>query len=503
VFTWQGSVFEKLRKRGISNLRVLFFGSCPLPLERGVPAQGPGIRTWQLIKPVCDSGHQVAAILLRTQGVYHEPLEDVASSNPYPNLSVYNMKYERFTDISGITAIAEKFRPDAIVGAASVLPNFMAAKMAHLAPFWADCFGDPIAEIQAKAEMYGAEKCAHELFAVWKYFRKTLSTADQFSALSDAQNHALIGELALLGRLGFENAGTPLVFTIPCGVEPPEKTPAPQKPFLRGAKFPSDAFVICFSGSYNTWMDVDYLFEATEESMKRLPQLLFLSIGGGTPGYNEKLYKDFCSSVQKSPHKNRYIFCGWVPFEEVPKYYAESNLGINIDRFTYEGVLGSRNRIVQFLAHGLPVVSTPLSEISVRLSKRGLVHCFRMRSEKGCSVVTEPLPDLLCRLAKNPENLKQVGRLAKKIVSQEFNFKHTAAPLLDWLVSPERAPDNKIRMQKPDFGRGIYLNEIERLTDFDRVTADLDFLNQEKSRLDKIRQNPLFRIFKKIKNIFS
>jgi glycosyltransferase involved in cell wall biosynthesis len=477
-------------------MKVLFLGSCPLPIEEGVPIQGPGLRTWQLAKPVCDAGHTVMALLLRTEGVYPDSSHDIISSTPYQNFLMYNMSYNALTDKNQIRKMAEDFKPDAIVGAASVLPNLVASDLVDLAPFWADCFGDPITEIQAKCEVYGSDQCADELFTVWKYYKTILNRADQFSALSNAQNHAIVGQLGFLGRLGFETSGSPLIHTIPCGVEDVllfEKQP---EPILRGNKFPKDAFVVCFSGSYNTWMDLDSLFQGMEESMNRLPNLWFLSIGGGTKGYNEKLYLDFCQKVEHSPHKDRYMLCGWVPFKEVSRYYAESTVGINFDRFTYEGVLGSRNRILQFLAHGLPVVTTPLSEIAIQLAKRGLVYCFRMKNEKGCTIVTEPLPDLLEHLSENPNNLKQTGLLAQKIIATEFNYKRTVAPLLDWLVAPDRAPDNKIRMEKGETKEPIYLNEIERWNDIEHIQGELKFLREEKTRLDRIRSTPFYRLLK-------
>ncbi len=484
-------------------MRVLFFGSCPLPVEKGVPAQGPGIRTWQLVKPVCDSGHIVCALLLRTEGFYQELPGDSVPSNPYKNLSVYNMSYEAFSDEERIRKIALDFKTDAVVGAASVLPNYMAGRVADLAPMWADCFGDPITEIQAKAGIYEPDLCGRELFGVWKYYRSILARADQFSALSDAQNHALVGQLALVGRLGCETSGFPFVSTIPCGVEATPQAFHSSPPLsLRGKKFPPNAFVVCFSGSYNTWMDADYLFESLEESMKRIPHLFFLSIGGGTKGYNEKIYDNFCAKIAASPHKDRYILCGWVPFQDVPQYYAESNVGINIDRFTYEGVLGSRNRILQFLAHGLPVVTTPLSEISIQLAKRGVVNCFRMKNEKGCTFVTEPLPLLLQNLSADPEKLKQTGRLGQKIILEEYNYTRTAAPLLDWLVEPTRSPDNMIRI-KSGSSAPVYLNEIERNMDFKTRQDMIDFLSGEKAQLDALRKNPLYRLFKAFKKNLS
>ncbi|HPB30062.1 MAG TPA: glycosyltransferase [Candidatus Sumerlaeota bacterium] len=484
-------------------MKVLFIGSCPLPAESGLPAQGPGIRTWQLVKPAMNAGHICLALCLRTEGVYPKDMEDEARREIQPGLTFINMSHKAFTNPDRIRALALDFKPDAIVGCASVLPGFTASLIRDLAPFWADCFGDPVTEIQAKAEMYGREGCGEELFGVWRYYRAILAGADRFSTLSDAQNHALAGQLALLGRLGYENAGYCLIRTIPCAVEgpPPIRESAPEFT-LRGKAFPQDAFVVCFSGSYNTWMDVDLLFSGLEEAMNRVPRLVFLSTGGGTKGYNEKLYNDFLKKVEASPHRERFIMSGWVPFHEVPRYYAEANIGINVDRFTYEGVLGSRNRIIQFLAHGLPVMTTALSEISKSLAEKRMVHIFRMSGAEGETGVAETLPELLERLSAHPGALAETGRLAQKHVLAEYNYERTTRPLMEWLEAPERSPDNIFRAQvAPAPGEPVYLNPIEHAMDIEGMEGQIEYLLSEKRHLDKIRGTLAYRFLKLIKRM--
>lgn len=490
-------------------MRVLFFGSCPMPVERDLPAQGPGIRTWQLIKPVCDAGHKVRALCLRTEGLYPEKAGDTIISAPYQNLNVYNCSFGAYTNSQRMRALAQDFKPDAIVGAASVLPNYTAVLARDIAPVWADCFGDPITEIQAKAQVYGCERTAEELFGVWRIYRAVLVHADRFSALSDAQSHALVGQLALLGRLGFENAGCPLIHTIPCGVEEAPIASSGEN-LIRGKRAPADAFIVCFSGSYNTWMDADLLFEGIEAAMRRLPNLYFLSIGGGTKGYNEKLYNYFCLKVENSPFKERFLLMGWVPFEEAPRYYAESNLGINCDRFTYEGVLGSRNRIVQFLAHGLPVATTPLSEISRQLARENLVFPFAMKENTAGAENAEPLPELLARLASDTAALRQTGQAGRKFVLEQFNYERTVKPLLDWLAKPERAPDNKARAKREPVEdengvalEPVYLNEIERAMDYEFSRRQIELLTCEKKTLDRFRANPFYKSLKFFKGLFN
>lgn len=476
-------------------MKVLVFGSCPLPIETGVPAQGPGIRTWQLIKPACDADHEILAICLRTEGAYKETSKNEIRSTPFHNLTMINFTFKYFTDVRRIRKIAEEFSPDAIVGAASALPNFMASQVFDIAPFWADCFGDPLTEIQAKAEVYGRDASGDELFGVWKYYRSVLSKADRFSALSNVQNHDLVGQLALMGRLNYENAGIPLVFTIPCGVEEAPPVEKHREPILRGKDIPEKAFIVCFSGSYNTWMDLDLMFDEIDKAMEYIPTLYFLSLGGGTKGYNEKLYDDFRRKTEQSAFRDRYLLKGWAPFHEMPRWYAESDIGINVDRFTYEGVTGSRNRIVQFLAHGLPVATTPLCEISRNLAEIHLVYPFRMRDQEGNDSPVESLSELLTRLSANPERLRCIGSQGQRYVLAQYNYRKTSKPLLSWLENPSRSPDNEARIKR----NVKYLNPVEEVMDFDAREQEREYLHGEKAHLDKIRRNPLYRLLRFVK----
>ncbi len=485
--------------------RLLLIGCCPLPCESGQAATGPGIRTWQFLKPLLDAGHRVTALCLRGQGAYDGLETPVVRSEPLPGLVFYNMAVEQFADLRTMRKLARDLHPDAILGVASILPNAMAAQLSDIAPLWADVFGDAISEIQIKASRYPEQSSADELFHVWKLLNQVLKTADKFSTLSNPQHHALLGQLALMGRLNRHTADYELVYTIPCGVEvagegvkPTASTasgPAPEhEQRIRGSEVGESDFVICWSGSYNTWMDADTLFAGLTEAMQHAPQIKFLSLGGGTKGYDEAIYERFVEKVSQSPFKAHFIFKGWVPFAEVPAYYRECDLGINIDCFSYEAVLGSRNRVLQFMKYGVPVLTTRLSEITELLWREKCVLSFEVGNAHS-------LAEELLSAIKGPARLRAMARKGQAFVLEQFEFAKTLKPCLEWVEHPARSPDNialqTLRSEKHN--SHLYLNDPQRLSDFAHVQQALG----DHTQLQRLRSRLSYRIAQKLKRLFS
>jgi glycosyltransferase involved in cell wall biosynthesis len=484
---------------------LLLLGCCPLPFESGQAATGPGIRTWQFMKPLLDAGHRITALCLRTQGTYSGLQTPIVRSEPLPGLVLNNMAVEQFGNMRTLRQLARDANPHAILGVASILPNAMAAELSDIAPLWADVFGDAISEIQIKAPYYPEQKSAEELFHIWKLLNQVLKIADKFSTLSNPQRHALLGQLALMGRLNRHTADYELVHTIPCGVEvdgeiaesaATSTASSASEPVtrIRGNEVAESDFVLCWSGSYNTWMDPDTLFSGLAQAMQRDPRIKFLSLGGGTKGYDECIYDRFVKKAAKSPFKDRFIFKGWVPFSDVPANYRDCDLGINIDCFSYEAVLGSRNRVLQFLKYGVPVLTTTLSEITDLLWREGCVLSFEVGNPQSFA------QELLSAL-KNPDMLKQIARKGRAFVVREFEFTKTLKPCLEWIEHPARSPDivalQKLRSEKHD--PYVYLNDPQRLSDFTHVQQ----LLTDHSALQRLRSHPFYRLARKLKRPFS
>ena len=90
-----------------------------------------------------------------------------------------------------------------------------------------------------------------------------------------AQTVETIGELATRGRLGKASFGYPFVHPIANAVSEVEYRHS--KKVFRGSAVDEKAFVVLWAGGYNTWTDVDLLYEALTRAMDEVPELRFVS----------------------------------------------------------------------------------------------------------------------------------------------------------------------------------------------------------------------------------
>ena len=286
--------------------------------------------------------------------------------------------------------------------------------------------------------------------------REVIVRGDVFSAVSTHQKFATIGELGAVGRLTRETTGYDFVRTIPCGLDP---TPlAHERQVLRGVRVPDDAFVVLWSGSYNTWTDVDTLFEALDGAMAADDSVRFVSTGGAVEGHDEDTYPRFVARIEASPHADRFVLLGWLPKHEVADYYFEANVGINIDKYMYEGLLGSKNRVLDWMRAGLPALVGELPELAAELVRHEIGFTYPI-GDAGA------LRDAILRLAADPERVRRTGERAKTYGEQHLTFDETAAPLLDWAADPTPAPD---RGRRPEPG---FLDDLDRLQGNVRLDA--------------------------------
>jgi len=181
------------------------------------------------------------------------------------------------------------FDPQAVIGA-TVYAASVALRLRLELPFWADVFGDFMAEAQARARV-GANDGVVARF--WQAFLPVLEHADRFSCVCETQRWALTGQLGLSGRLSSLTAFEPLVSLIPCAAEA-QRSPVEAGPLVRGVRLPEEAFLVLWSGSFNTWCDVDTLFAGLELAMRRERRMYFVSTGGAVRGHDEKTYRRFC-----------------------------------------------------------------------------------------------------------------------------------------------------------------------------------------------------------------
>lgn len=439
-------------------IKALVLGNAPLPFENQKRLYGFNIRTWNTVKPLWKDGHEVILIGLRTKGAYQneETLPKIIKSRQM-GFTYYALDESLFRNNRFLQRIYDEFQPDCIIGV-NTLPASKAVALKTNKPIWADLNGFIMAEAQAKAHVYDDNTYLNDF---WQYEKIVLKRADIFSVVSLPQKFALIGELAVSGRLNKYTFGYEFVYHIPNSIDDIEYQH--KRKAIREICVDNYDFVILWSGSYNTWTDINTLFMAVETAMDKNPKIKFVSIGGPVIGHDEKTYYKFLDKVRLSKFSNRFIFNEWVPTEDIPNYYFESNVGINIDKFNYETLLGARTRIVDMLKAGLPVLTSLGTEISYLIEKEKLGFVYPLGD-------AEELARTILFLVENRELLREYGQRGKEYVFKNLTSDEVTTSLREWVKNPRPAPDRgksiTLSQHSPrnKFGRYLDYTAIEGFT---------------------------------------
>ncbi len=428
--------------------RVAMFGLGPMRWEQSTRLFALPLRTWHFAATLARDGHDVTLLSMRTAAFEGWP-PDKVTKVVREGVTIYSLSEHVLHERPDwVRARLREHAPECVVGV-NRDPAAIAANFADDVPFWADINGDPMAEAQAKAEVEGSDAYTKDFF--WR-FVPVLMRADRFSTCSSPQRAALIGQLSMIGRLTAGNAGVDLVHAIPNSIDHTEL--ALLGAIERAPRAPGEPFVVLWSGGYNTWADPDLLFETLERAMAREPSIRFVSTGGAIGGHYTQGYERFRARVAGSVHAARYHFAGWVQTAELPAYYGDAHAAILTDRFGYEGVLGARTRMLDWLAAGLPIVTTRLSEISHEVEARGAGLTARCGDAEG-------LAEHLVALAADPELAARMGAAGRAYAQRELRADRQLEALRDWARRPTRAPDGERRVDLP--AHGAAGNELRSL----------------------------------------
>ncbi|PJF34885.1 MAG: hypothetical protein CUN49_13385 [Candidatus Thermofonsia Clade 1 bacterium] len=330
-------------------------------------------------------------------------------------------------DPGALRPLISAFKPECAIGVTTPTATVAAANIGDL-PLWCDLYGSIMAEAQLKALLYADDRY---LGYFWNFERQAIERADKFSAVSERQQWSVVGELGIWGRLNQWTSGYQFVTTIPIASEDKPFTATGR--FMRGVQIPEDAFLILYSGGYNTWTDVDTLFNALECVLRTHPKAHFVSTGGVIYGHDDFTYRRFERLIAESAYRERYHLCGWIEAQSLINLYLESDVAVNTDRFAYETMLGSRTRILDWLRAGLPCVSSDLTELAQSVAAYGAGFTYPPGD-------AERLAECLLACAE-PERNAQMRQNARRLLTERYTYQATSAELLAWAAAPCRAPD--------------------------------------------------------------
>lgn len=410
--------------------RLFIVAEGPLP-GGGVLNQGAyGLRTWQFLSVLSEFKNWTVRIILIDKRInYAEcPSFDRWEANKFFSCPVELFRVEKGKGLQKfLQSEITSFSPDYCL-AVNNFASFCASQLNFDAPFWADLNGWLMAESQSAAFANAHNGFIPELL---KRETSVLQRADKFSTVSFRQKDALMGELALMKRLNMQTEGYEFAAAVPNTNE----IKLQKGDF--NLNLPEGSQAVLFSGSYNTWLNVDLLFQAFEMALERNPKLYFVSTGGQNQNEKNPVLNKFLSLIASSKHKDRYVFLGWLNYSDLLSLYSQVSAAINIDRDNVESYFGARNRINEWVANHVPVISTTKSEVTNFFKEKNALIPLE-------GVEAQELVNVLCSL--NEAQLELMAKTANELQKEFFASELIMANLVDWLKGGSAAPDRDVKI---------------------------------------------------------
>jgi glycosyltransferase involved in cell wall biosynthesis len=408
----------------------MLIGYNPPQLEKEAKIEAAHYRTWQFLEPLVADGHQICLCANSNSFSQIASLPKTWSNQ----LTYYPIPFQRRVGWVGqLQQIHDDFQPDCIVAV-----NFdcclSVTKLRTDKPIWMDIYGDYLTIIQVARYRVGSDRGIPTSI---KHVQRVLRKGDIFSGCGTPQAHALVGELAMTGRLNSQSFGYEFVRVILPGANPSNGavvTDQKRKSCLSTRGISEDSFVVLWCGGYNTWTDVDTLFAGLERAMSQNSNVHYVSVGANTYEAPDNVYTRLLNLIEKSPYRERFHMLGWRPWTEIAGYYRQSDVGLNIDALHYETIYGTRTRLIEMIAAGLPVITSLGCELSDLLGRQGAGLTFETGDEQGLS-------QQILTLAGDEELRQQMAQTALQYASQELSFATTTIPVRQWVCVPRKAPD--------------------------------------------------------------
>lgn len=396
-----------------------------LPALASGSVEARSYRTWQFVEALLENQHEVCLV------VSHKQDESNVSHSLSSRLTYHRLNMRQRGWLSRLQHIHDGFKPD---GINTIMFNscLRATRLKTTAPLWMDIYGDKLAETQI-AEYSAQSGRGHR--NVMRYMRDVLLGGDVFSTCGTPQKHALVGQLSMVSRLNQHTFGYEFVYPVLPGAKLRSRE-WKEGPTLKGGMVPQDAFIVLWCGGYNVWTDAQVLFDAVNGAMEHNPRVVYVSVGAAAGGGENNSYDRFLKLIETSKYRERYHMQGWQPASQVAAYYAQADVGISLDAFHYEVLLGTRTRISEMLSYGLPVITTLGCELSEIVEKEGLGLTFPIGDASR-------FRDQILALAADESKRQLIAKQAQEYVAHTLSIAETTRHFLNWAGKPYHAPDRK------------------------------------------------------------
>jgi len=278
-----------------------------------------------------------------------------------------------------------------------------------------------------------------------------IERADFMLCASEKQRDFWLGHLAALSRINpatyDEDASLrSLLAVAPFGIEdqPPVQVRHGIKGVVPGIS-ETDTVVLWGGGIYN-WFDPLTLIRSVHALSQRHPDLRLFFLGVKHPNPNvpemEVSLKARELAIDLGLLDTVVFFNdGWVPYQERANFLLDADIGVSTHFDHLETSFSFRTRILDYLWASLPIVSTAGDTFATIIADNGL---GRVVPPEDTVALEQALEDLLYVSGAREEAKQNVVRYA-----QDLKWSAMLTPLIEFCISPRRAPDIASGVRSP------------------------------------------------------
>jgi len=206
-----------------------------------------------------------------------------------------------------------------------------------------------------------------------------------------------------------------IVEEFPLGVNTEQFKPYPKdQELLNQLKISSEEKIIVFMGTLYKFSGIDNIIKNFEK-LERQFKIKFLIIGGG-PSFNH-----LKSLTKKRNLESKIIFTNFIPQKEISRYLSLADLCLNPFEINFitENIVPTK--ILEYLACGKPVLSTPL---------RGTKNILPNEDYGIVYSTNEYFVDSIIDFLKQSEKLEKLGQLGLEYILKNHDWNNLSERLL-------------------------------------------------------------------------
>jgi len=171
--------------------------------------------------------------------------------------------------------------------------------------------------------------------------------------------------------------------------------------------------VVLYSGRLELWSGIDALVETIERVVERRPRARFLFVGDGSTAV------DFVAQLDARGLRERVVFAGFQRFKDMPALIAAADVAIVPFPSTPTTDVCVPVKLFEYLAMGVPVVTTGLPAIKEFVDVRHVRFVERLEASQ--------LSALICDLLDDPQTRLELARDGAEHCRASFDYRRLAA----------------------------------------------------------------------------